>query len=263
MKRAGRRVIHDRSQRLRNVLLAVCALVVLGFAGYVSLPQPAPSPTDAPLMTIAIPSPTPTTAKLPQAIRALFFGDSLMQRDDTPGSPPQMSQIAAKALGWDVTIDAFGGTGYTVAGPLASARPFEPRLADALAGPEVFDVVLLEGGTNDVMNPNVAEVLAPNLKSAIALVRADQPKAKIVLMGIYAPFGSPVPRVSARIDDLMSTEARRLHLPFFSPIANGWLKGQPASFTGADNFHPTATGAAYLGQRLTQELRSLNLAPTK
>ena len=53
------------------------------------------------------------------AVRAYFFGDSLMAGTGASPRRPDMARIVSARLGWEVEVDASGGTGYTTSG----ARP--------------------------------------------------------------------------------------------------------------------------------------------
>ena len=45
------------------------------------------------------------------SVRAYFFGDSLMAGTGASPRRPVMARMAAARLGWDVEVDAWGGTG--------------------------------------------------------------------------------------------------------------------------------------------------------
>src|SRR3954447_3330842 len=70
---------------------------------------------------------TSTAASGPHAVRALFFGDSIMNGTGAKPVRPILARVAARALRWDVTVDAFGGTGYTTGG--TRGRPYLERLS--------------------------------------------------------------------------------------------------------------------------------------
>ena len=60
------------------------------------------------------------------ATRALFFGDSLFTGTGARPAGPWEVRTAARALGWQATVDSFGGTGYTTGG--SRGKPYLHRL---------------------------------------------------------------------------------------------------------------------------------------
>jgi lysophospholipase L1-like esterase len=199
------------------------------------------------------------SAGLPPArdttLQAYFFGDSLMSGTGASPRRPVMARVAAARLGWDVDVDAWGGTGYTTAG---ASPGYLTRLQrpGALAGR--YDVVLLEGGTNDARIRSTTAQVQAAVRQVVAFVRARQPQAAIVLMGAYDP--PPPGRVDPHrrvVDNAIAQVAEQLGLPFFSPLSGGWTLGQPPSFLHPDRLHPTGRGYGVMGSRLAEELAAL------
>lgn len=192
-------------------------------------------------------------APAPATVRAYFLGDSLMSGTGADPPRPVMARIAAARLGWDVEVDAWGGTGYTTTGRSPSYLE-RLRLPGALAGE--YDVVLLEGGTNDARVGSAPREITAAVREVVAEVRRRQPQARIVLMGAYDPPG--VVRLHRAVaDDAVRDVARELGLPFFSPLSEGWHSGQDAaSFLDDDGLHPDDDGYRVMGERLAAALRS-------
>jgi lysophospholipase L1-like esterase len=188
-------------------------------------------------------------------VRALFFGDSLMEGTGARPTRPVMARVAGHALGWDVTVDAVGGTGYT--NGAGRGRDYLQRLSTQGVLSPSYDVVLLEGGTNDrAADP---AIMHARTTATVAYVRTRLPKARIVLMGAFNPRG---PRYDARrktVDQVIAAVAAEQRLPFFSPISGGWTKGQGARFLCADALHPSTYGYGVMGARLAAELRRIEL----
>ena len=65
---------------------------------------------------VVIPASAGPSATEPGAVRAYFFGDSLMNGTGSSPRRPVMARVAAARLGWNVEVDAWGGTGYTTTG---------------------------------------------------------------------------------------------------------------------------------------------------
>ena len=188
-------------------------------------------------------------------VRAYFFGDSLMSGTGSSPRRPVMARIAAARLGWDVEVDAWGGTGYTTTGR-------SPGYLDRLRRPGAlsgsYDVVLLEGGTNDARVKSSPAQVQAAVRDVVAHVRARQPRAQVVLMGAYDP--PPPGRVDPHrttVDRAIEQVAAELDLPFFSPISGGWTVGQRPDFLHPDRLHPSTRGYGVMGSRLAEELSGL------
>ncbi len=191
------------------------------------------------------------------AVRAYFFGDSLMAGTGSSPRRPVMARIAAARLGWDVEVDAWGGTGYTTGG---ARPPYLDRLRAPGALSGTYDVVLVEGGTNDAVSAGDPDRVREAVEDVVAEVRRRQPKAQIVLMGAYEPppQGARHPG-RAVVDEIVEDVAEDEGLPFFSPLSRGWSEDQAPSFLHPDRLHPTEEGYAVMGARLTEELAALGL----
>jgi lysophospholipase L1-like esterase len=194
-------------------------------------------------------------------LSAYFFGDSLMGGTGVSPKHPVMADVAGRALGWDVEVDAWGGTGYTTTGDSPGYLQ-RLRRPGALSG--TYDVVLLEGGTNDARVRSSPEAVRSAVVAVVEEVRRRQPQAAIVLMGAYDP--PPPGRVDPHrrvVDDAVAAVADELGLPFFSPLSGGWTVGQPPSFLHPDALHPNAEGYRVMGDLLAESLDGLDLAPAK
>lgn len=203
------------------------------------------------LGVVGMPASAGPSAASAAQVQAYFFGDSLMNGTGSSPRRPVMARVAAARLGWDVEVDAWGGTGYTTTGR-------SPGYLDRLKRPGAlsgdYDVVLLEGGTNDArVRSSPAQVQAA-VREVVAFVQQRQPRARIVLMGAYDP--PPPGRVDPHrttIDDAIEQVAGELGLPFFSPLSGGWTKGQK-HFLHPDRLHPNERGYGVLGDRLAEDL---------
>jgi lysophospholipase L1-like esterase len=191
------------------------------------------------------------------AVRAYFFGDSLMAGTGASPRRPVMARIVSARLGWDVEVDAWGGTGYTTSG---ARPPYLDRLRAPGALSGTYDVVLLEGGTNDARSAGDPDRVRAAVEDVVAEVRRRQPQAQIVLMGAYEPpAGGAVHPGRAVVDEIVEDVADDEGLPFFSPLSGGWSEDASPSFLHPDRLHPTEHGYAVMGTRLTQELAALEL----
>ena len=189
------------------------------------------------------------------ALRAYFFGDSLMAGTGASPRRPVMARVAAARLGWDVDVDAWGGTGYTTTG---RSPGYLERLRRPGALRGEYDVVLLEGGTNDARVRSTPEQVQAAVREVVAHVQVRQPRAQVVLMGAYDP---PPPGLAdphrTTVDRAIEDVADELGVPFFSPISGGWTVGQRPAFLDRDRLHPSDRGYGVMGSRLAEELAAL------
>jgi lysophospholipase L1-like esterase len=208
------------------------------------------------LSAFALPAATsnanaPTTGH----VRALFFGDSLMNGTGAHPTRPVMARVAGRQLGWDITVDAFGGTGYTTGG--SRGRPYLDRLSRPGVLSTPYDVVLLEGGTNDkAADP---ATMRDRTTETVRYVRSRLPTAKIVLMGAYNPMGRRYDARRVTIDAVIRAVAVEQDLPYFSPISGQWTKGQGRRFLSPDGLHPSTYGYGVMGARLVTALRTAHV----
>lgn len=208
------------------------------------------------LATVLPASAGPEPAPRASAVRAYFFGDSIMAGTGAQPRRPVMARVAAARLGWSVEVDAWGGTGYTTTG---RSPGYLQRLRRPSAMAGRYDVVLLEGGTNDARVGSPPAQVRLAVHAVVAEVRRRQPHAQIVLMGAYDPPGVVDPR-RAVVDTAIEDVARELGLPFFSPLSAGWHAHQPPDrFLDDDGLHPTDWGYGVMGGRLATALAGLGV----
>ena len=203
-----------------------------------------------------LPASTGPAAEASGGVSAYFFGDSLMNGTGASPRRPVMARVAAARLGWDVEVDAWGGTGYTTTG---RSPGYLQRLRRPGAMTGQYDVVLLEGGTNDARVKSTPAQVQAAVREVVVYVRDRQPQAAIVLMGAYDP--PPPGRVDPHrttVDDAIEQVAGELGLPFFSPLSGGWTVGQ-RRFLHPDRLHPNERGYGVMGARLAEELARLDL----
>ncbi|MFP5218949.1 MAG: SGNH/GDSL hydrolase family protein [Actinomycetes bacterium] len=226
-------------------------------------PAPAPAPARrrrGPLVALLLPVALVAAALIGASsgagaddgrVDAYFFGDSLMAGTGSTPLRPVMARVAASRLQWSVDVDAWGGTGYTTTGRSPS---YLQRLRSDRALSRRYDVVLLEGGTNDARVGSSPTEIHAAVREVVAEVQRRQPQAHIVLMGAYDPPG--VVRLHRAVaDDAVRDVAAELGLPFFSPLSEGWHTGQDAErFLHRDGLHPNAYGYSVMGDRLAVAL---------
>jgi lysophospholipase L1-like esterase len=210
-----------------------------------------PALTLAVLLVVAMSLLSPSSAG--SKTKALFFGDSLFAGTGTSPKRPVEATETAKRLGWAPTVDAVGGTGWTTGGK--HGKPYLERLQrDGRLGKH-FDVVVLEGGTNDALYGDIDRI-PEAVAQVVALVHDRQPGARIVLVGGFAPAGHDSPRFQ-QTDGVLATTATELGLQYVSQLRYHELK---TGFLSHDHFHPGRRGY----QRMAADLaRALSAVPAR
>jgi lysophospholipase L1-like esterase len=186
----------------------------------------------------------------------LVFGDSYTQGAGADPNTLGYAYQLGHQLGWNVTVDGVGGTGYVNPGPRKTGA-FLDRLASAAPGP--FDLIVLQGSSNDEREP-LAD-LAPAVDQTVLAFRAKYPTARIVLLGPIALYGS-VPAPKAAVNDTLKDYAASHRLSFIDAIAESWFAhGESKTMANPVNGHPSNEGHVRIRDRLVIDLSRLTAAP--
>lgn len=202
----------------------------------------------APLVALALfPVALHGTSQAGTGPRALFFGDSLVAGVGTHPRRPVQATDVARRLGWQPVVDAVPGTGWTTGG--RKGHPYQWRLEHDRALRGHLDVVVLEGGTNDAFYGDL-EQLTSRVAAGIAFVRRLQPKARIVLVGGYAPPGRDSARLAA-MDRLLAAAAAHDGVQYVSQRP---FRERGTAVLSADRIHPSRAGYRVLAGELAKAL---------
>lgn len=168
-------------------------------------------------------------------VTVLFFGTSLTAGLGLPSTreafPNLVAQKAAAAGIPIVAINA-GLSGETSAGAVR-------RIEWTLKRP--VDIVVLETGGNDALRALDPDTLKANIEAIVSRIRADQPRARILLMEMEAPpnLGARYTREFRKAYSDVAGEKGLILVPFF---LNG-VAGH-AELNQADGVHPNEKGEA-------------------
>jgi acyl-CoA thioesterase I len=178
----------------------------------------------------------------------LFLGTSLtdgygLEREDAYPSRVQ-ERIDAEGLGWEV-VNA-GLSGEKSAGALARLRGWLVR--------QPFDVIVVETGSNDMLQGADLDSLRANLEAIVGTVRAERPEAGIVLVGMLATPNLGRPYVE-RFDSIFPRVAREHDLPFIPFLLEG-VAGDP-ELNLPDGIHPNARGHRRVAETVWRTLEPI------
>ncbi|MGB8649588.1 MAG: SGNH/GDSL hydrolase family protein [Mycobacteriales bacterium] len=182
-------------------------------------------------------------------VRALFFGDSLFAGVGAEPRRPVQVQTVTDRLGWQGVVDARGGTGYTTGG--SHGRPYLDRLRRDGYLSQRYDVIVLEGGTNDAHHGSLTRLRAAALRT-VDYVHHRQPGARLVLVGAYAPAGAPLSRYQ-QADAVLAGVARDRGLLYVSQLPFSEVTDR--GFLSKDHYHPSDAGYGVMGRALAAALR--------
>lgn len=170
------------------------------------------------------------------------------------------ASLAAR-MGWTLTVDGVGGSGYGVAG---SGTAFPDRLPALIAANP--DVAIIEGGGNDwSANATPLATFITLLASFYASLRSSLPTATLYVTGAHRigqTYFDALVSATATAGGVYVDWGDVAEVPRTTIPANTrWLTGTgnasaPAGdgnrdvYLGSDSVHPNAAGCAYLGTRL-------------
>lgn len=238
---------------LAHVALGVVVgVAVLGVGSACSSPPPPPAPEP----TCSLPDPRPTLAAgsltLPADPSVLILGDSYTEGYGAEPETKGWAYLVGKPLGWQVTVNGVGGTGYVNAGPQAQGTYLQ-RLA-GLQG-RSFDLVVLQGGSND--RDTAYPALRDTVTRTVDAVRTQFPSAPVVILGPSTPYGkSDGTRILMQC--VLAGYAAQQGVPFLDPIAEDWfVDGDGDRYANPANGHPSNAGYRHISARFQKDVHVL------
>ena len=185
----------------------------------------------------------------PTGSRVLVIGDSWtagMSADPGKSWP----ELLAEQTGWQIHRDGQSGTGFA-ANLSGHGLPFPVRAARL--GGQAPALVIVEGGIND----SPGRALTSGIRKTVALVRAAYPGTPVVIIG-PGTAGWPINDRIKTVDKTIRTEAKRLHVPYISPVKGWWITPNNYRwFINRDTMHPTNWGHAVYAARALAAIRYL------
>jgi lysophospholipase L1-like esterase len=186
---------------------------------------------------------------VPAGSRVLIFGDSYTAGAgaDNPDSEGY-AHVLARLEDWSTDIAGGPGTGYLDPGEDGEGS-YRSR-AQQLDARDDFDLVILQGGSNDLGRDT--HELGDAVRATIAYFRERFPSAQIIVLG-------PVVPATKQVDEVLRQQSAVAQVPYISPISEGWFAG-----TKYDKYtsvrwggHPNSEGHRLLATLLAKDLAAL------
>ncbi len=178
--------------------------------------------------------------------------------DGAHGFPHTM----ATRLGWTLTVDGVGGTGYTSPGSVGPLYGDSSRLNPLISA--ATDVVMIQGG--EVVDVPTCALTAAEATRICRAILAAKPTTRIILLGWFMPVSIANSTPWKQWNAAMNAAATIVGGIFIDPLTWGWMTGSGRSGTpvgdgngdvyrGSDGTHPSQAGHDYLGTRVAFAIR--------
>jgi lysophospholipase L1-like esterase len=191
----------------------------------------------------------------------LLIGDSFAGGTGDPSFPTYPNLVASKE-GWNLGLDAQGGTGFLHRVDTATPPgvPFMERLdRDAAIYRYRVDYVLIDGGRNDLSDPPEPVLAAAG--EYIKKVRSIWQNAKIILV-----LPSYVTRDAASNYPVLAQglrgAAESVGAQVIDPVAQRWYRdGDVKRLLWKDGVNLSGEGNAYYSDKVVENLTRMGVAP--
>ena len=176
------------------------------------------------------------------------FGDSLSEGVAiTPRQAwPMLLVEKLRLIGPNFRVINASASGGTTEGGL---RRLPPHLEHPI------DIFILELGINDAFNGIPLEQTSANLQSIIDQVKARNPNASIVIVGIQFPIAAPDSEYAAAFVKMFGELAEKNHAALVPNLLEG-VVGDP-KLNLPDGFHPNAAGHKVLLENVWRVLEPI------
>jgi lysophospholipase L1-like esterase len=170
-------------------------------------------------------------------------------------------QLVADKMGWNLALDAQGGTGFVHGVDDASPphRPFIDRLdRDAATYQYHVDYVLIDGGRNDLGESPERVVAAAD--EYIKNVHSHWPNAKFIIM--LPSYATPdVPANQPAVAEGLRRAAESIGAYVIDPVAQRWYRDVDVKpLLWHDGIHLNGDGETYYADKITENLKQMGFA---
>jgi lysophospholipase L1-like esterase len=170
-------------------------------------------------------------------------------------------QLVADKMGWNLALDAQGGTGFVHGVDNLSPPhvPFIDRLdRDAATYQYHVDYVLIDGGRNDLSESPERVVAAAD--EYIKKVHSHWPNAKIIIN--LPTYATPdVPANQPAVAEGLRRAAESIGAHVIDPVAQRWYRDVDVKpLLWLDHIHLNADGEAYYAKKIIENLKQMGFA---
>src|SRR5437667_1737945 len=186
------------------------------------------------LLSLFCAQPGSARATGPSQMKTIFvFGDSLSEGVAiTPRQAwPMLLVEKLRPIGPNFRVINASASGSTTEGGL---RRLPPHLEHSI------DIFILELGVNDAFNGIPVEQTRANLQSMIDQVKARNPSASMVIVGMQFPIAAPDSEYAAAFVKMFAELAEKNHAALVPNLLDG-VVGDP-KLNLPDRIHPNAAG---------------------
>lgn len=189
---------------------------------------------------------------------ALIVGDSFTEGYGSSRPDLSWAHLAGATLGWNVTIDGVGGTGFTkdTATDGRVGMDFRSRVLAHKDSGATFDVVVLQGGLNDWFVDGDTE--AAKVRASVRTARAAWPDAVIMVFGPAEPIAGGYHLQNA---DRIRLAAGAAGATYIEPNGHEpWIDAANSPMLDfGDGLHLNDAGYGYLAARFVDAVRTQTL----
>lgn len=169
------------------------------------------------------------------------------------GQSRSWAVLLARRLHWDAVVYGVPGAGYVRAGTRGEG-PVVAEVDRVDLSALKPSLIIVQAGHDDIGVP--PELERQRVERAIALIRAEAPRARIALLTVFAGRS---PRAAAYRTDLTIVAAARSAdraAIIIDPLTAGWRFPHVR-----DGLHPTAAGSAWIAGQVAAILRDRGVRP--
>ncbi|WP_165906034.1 SGNH/GDSL hydrolase family protein [Agromyces badenianii] len=241
----SKRLGHHRGASTVAPFAAVVALLLTACSS-----PPVPSASSAASPTAPTPPAAAATlspSRLAEGAEVLIIGDSFTEGYGiAPGT--DWAHLVADDRGWQATIDGVSGTGFTqgLAADGRTGLDYANRVRRHADAGGAYDLVILQGGLNDLLVPAATE--RANVAATVQAARTAWPDADVIVFGPTAPFGGGGNRDESGAIRAAATETGAVYIDPAAP--SPWFdQANSPDFDLGDRLHLNDAGQAYLAAR--------------
>ena len=171
-----------------------------------------------------------------------------------PGnSDKSWAVLLARRLRWDAVVFGDPGAGYVRAG-VGLMGPVAAEIARIDLRALAPSLVIVQAGHDDIGVP--ARLEQRRVMQAVALIRAEAPRAQIALLTVFPGLKRRAAAVQTDRAIVTAGKAADPQVIIMDPLAGGWTYARAPG-----GLHPTAAGDAWIAAKVAEILRAHGVRP--